>query len=84
MEDIKIKKTENIAEYRKQYYEKNKEKLTKLRKINKEKYYKNVECDICKKQYQKHHKTIHVKTKDHIIAELKQMVINSDNQVIKE
>lgn len=71
--NVKDKKTK-LNEYRKQYYEKNKEKIIQKRNENKDKYYKYVECEICKRNYQKNHKTIHNKTKNHLIASLQKQL----------
>lgn len=74
MESINNKKlkTFDIVEYRKQYYQKNKDKLRAQKINNKNRYYEIIECDICHRKYQKANKSIHNKTNKHIIEKLKQ------------
>ncbi len=57
------KKTENIVEYRKTYYEKHKEQFKK-----------NEICNICGTSFQLWNKSAHIKSKKHKYA-----VINTEN-----
>lgn len=69
-------------EYQKNYYKNNRDKLLEHKRRMKEEYYKYIDCDICGKKYQKHHKTIHNKTKFHIIANLTKQ-LNDKKQLIQ-
>lgn len=59
MESDKTNKTENIKNYMKEYYKKNKAK-----------YHEEKKCDICKKSIEKNNMTNHKRTKLHKINEL--------------
>jgi hypothetical protein len=57
----KVNKTEDIVQYRKDYYQANKEKLKEFKK----KYSKSEKCEECGLFYQKYHKKLHVQTLKH-------------------
>ena len=56
--DKKVKVTENIVEYRKMYYQKNKSGF----------YKDKFTCDICHGVYTYENKSQHMKTKKHLFA----------------